>query len=315
MGAFDGLHLGHQALIAEARRRGEQVAVVTFDPHPASVIAPERAPQLLYGPVQRARVLESLDVEHLVLLPFDREMSTLSPDAFAHRFLVRGLRPVAMVVGRDFRFGAGRAGDTQQLRALLGAGSIELEVVDPVPLPPDAVPPGEAIPHKLGSTDVRRAIDAGAVDRAGAMLGRWHSVAGEVETGARRGRTIGFPTANLRYEHAYLPPLGVYATALSVWDRSSSDYATVWPAVTNVGRNPTFTDAGAPVTVETHVLDQDLGERLYGMQIEVSFIAHLRSEVKFSGPEALIEQIRRDVEAARAHLTPANLAKVLRPPQ
>ena len=313
MGAFDGLHLGHQALIDAARARGRQVAVVTFDPHPAQVIAPQRAPKLLYGPVQRARVLDSLGVEHLVLLPFDREMSSLPPDAFARRFLLDGLRPCAMAVGRDFRFGANRAGDVGQLRMLLARGGIALEVVDPVPMPTAAEPTSEAIPHKLGSTDVRKAIDAGAVDRAGLMLGRWHSVAGVVETGARRGRTIGFPTANLGYEHAYLPPLGVYATALSVWDPSSPDYGTVWPAVTNVGRNPTFTDAGAPVTVETHVLDRDLGDQLYGVEIEVSFIAHLRSEVKFSGPEALIEQIRRDVEAARAHLTPEALAKVLRP--
>ncbi len=307
MGAFDGLHRGHQALIDRARTRGDRVALVTFDPHPAQVIAPGRVPRLLYAPEQRERVAASLNISALVLLPFDVAMSKLSPAEFARRYLAQGLRPSAVVVGADFRFGAQRAGDAATLRMLLASEDIDVEVVQPVPLGSDA-------PGKLSSTDIRRALDAGDVRRAGALLGRCYALAGVVEHGAKRGRELGFPTANLGFGAGYPPPLGIYASAMTVWDPASPDYGRLWPSVTSVGRNPTFNDAGAPVTVETHAIDQQLEERLYGVRIEVALIERLRDEAKYEGPEALVAQMHRDVARAKTVLTPTALERVLVPP-
>jgi riboflavin kinase / FMN adenylyltransferase len=305
MGAFDGLHRGHQALIERARTLGDRVALVTFDPHPARVLAPERAPRLLQSTTQRERVAESLGVDVLALLPFDAVMAKLPPDAFVERYLTAGLRPHALVVGADFRFGAGRAGDTQQLRRLLAPCGIELAVIEPV-LGEDG--------SKLGSTEVRKAIDTGDMERAGAILGRWHAVHGPVVAGAKRGRTIGYPTANIDVGEGYVPPIGIYATVLSVWDPRSPDYGAVWPSVSSVGRNPTFAHQGAPVTVEAYVLDRDLGERLYGVEVELSFVARLRDEEKFDSVEALVARIDRDCEDARSHLGPDAIARTLAPP-
>ncbi|MEM6296171.1 MAG: bifunctional riboflavin kinase/FAD synthetase [Myxococcota bacterium] len=307
MGAFDGLHRGHQALLQRARTHAPHVALVTFDPHPTKIIAPDRQPKLIYAPAQRERVAAALDVSALVLLPFDEAMSKMSPEAFVQTCLIDGLRPRAMVVGADFRFGARRAGDAQALRALLAPADIAVDIVPPVPL-------GTGDDAKLSSTDIRRALDAGDVQAAGTLLGRWHALAGTIVHGAKRGRALGFPTANLGPSEGYAPPIGIYATALAVWDPASPDYGTVWPAVTNVGHNPTFTDGDAPVVVETYVLDQALGERLYGVDVEVSFVARLRGEIKFDGADALVDQMHRDAQQARDVLTPEVLARVLAPP-
>ncbi len=307
MGAFDGLHRGHQALLDRARTHAPRVALVTFDPHPTKIIAPDRQPKLIYAPIQRERVAEALDVSALVLLPFDEAMSKMSPEAFVQACLIDGLQPAAMVVGADFRFGARRAGDAEALRTLLAPAGIDVDIVAPVPL-------GVGENAKLSSTDIRRALDAGDVHTAGTLLGRWHALAGTVVHGAKRGRALGFPTANLGPSEGYAPPIGIYATALSVWDPGSPDYGTVWPAVTSVGRNPTFTDGDAPVVVETHVLDQALGERLYGVDVEVAFVSRLRGEVKFDGADALVEQMHRDAQQAREALTTAVLDRVLAPP-
>lgn len=313
MGAFDGLHRGHQALIERAAQRADRVALVTFDPHPMQVLAPERAPRLLHTPSLRERAAASLGVGHLVLLPFSEEMSQLQPEAFVDRYLTAGLRPVVVVVGRDFRFGAKRSGDPARLAELLAPARIDVDVVDPVA---DPTLQSASSSEKLSSTDIRTAIDSGAVDRAAELLGRYHSVHGVVAHGAKRGRTIGFPTANVEYEGGYLPPIGVYATFTTVWSPDSPDYGCSWPSVTNIGRNPTFTDGQAPVSVESHVLDQDLGERLYGVELDVAFVQRLRGEQKFEGPDALIAQIRRDADAARDRLSvPLDDGYVLLPPE
>lgn len=317
LGAFDGLHLGHQALIDRARSSATHVGLVTFDPHPQQVLAPERAPRLLQSPVQRRRVLEALGVEHLVLLPFDRDMAQMSAEHFARGVLLEGLRPAAVVVGEDFRFGRGREGDGERLAALLAPAGIDVWRVPAVPVPEGARDPGADPELKLGATAVRRAVETGHVERAGVMLGRWHAVAGTVVTGAKRGRTIGFPTANIHAPDAFLPAPGVYAGALVVWDEDAEhaepDSGTAWPAVANLGRTPTFEPGGMPLRLEAHVLDRDLGERLYGRQVELSFVARLRDEQRFDGPDALVAQIHRDVEAARIVLTPAALARVIVP--
>jgi riboflavin kinase/FMN adenylyltransferase len=183
-------------------------------------------------------------------------------------------------------------------------GEIPLHVVEPV---------SDGGDEKLGSSSIRAAIDRGDVEHAAEILGRWHAVNGPVVTGAKRGREIGFPTANIAVGDGYVPPLGIYATVLAVWDRASPDYGAVWPSVSSVGRNPTFGD-DAPVTVETYVLDRDLGERLYGVEVELSFVARLRDEMKFDSVDALVAKIRVDCEAARRKLGPKARARALTPP-
>lgn len=323
LGAFDGLHLGHQALLARARAAAPHVGLVTFDPHPQQVLAPERAPRLLQTAEQRRRVCAALGVEQLVLLPFDRQMAAMDAETFVREVLLEGLRPAAVVVGEDFRFGRGREGDGERLAALLAPAGVEVVRVPAVPVPAAALEPGDDPDAKLGTTSVRRAVQAGRVEQAGAMLGRWHAVAGTVVEGAKRGRMLGFPTANIHAPGGFLPAPGVYAAVLAVWSETGPHAGTVWPAVANLGTNPTFVagsagDVGSsdpmPLRLEAHALDVQLGEALYGLAVELSFVARLRDEQRFDGPAALVEQIRRDVEAARTHLGPRSLAFAITPP-
>lgn len=300
IGAFDGLHRGHQALLRRAAALAPRVALVTFEPHPAQVLAPGRAPPRLQTPGQRARVAAALGVDTLVVLPFTRELADTPPDAFALRLLRDGLRPAAVVVGPDFRFGAGRRGDPSVLHDLLTPAGIAVAVVDEVPDP--------SLPCKLGSSGVRRAVVEGDLPAAAAMLGRPYSVEGEVVSGARRGRTIGWPTANIAASNPLLPPGGVYAGALAVVSPGPL-HGELWPAVMNLGTNPTFTPGpDAPRTLEVHALGVDLGDALYGLTVEVAFAARLRDELRFASAAELTDQISRDVAAARPLLTEGWLA-------
>jgi riboflavin kinase/FMN adenylyltransferase len=302
IGAFDGLHRGHQALLARARALQPHLALVTFDPHPACILAPERAPVLLQSPGQRARVCAALGIETLVLLPFDRALADTSPEGFVQRLLIDGLRPAAVVVGADFRFGAGRRGGVRELAELLRPAGITLEVVEPVPVPWDS----SSAPSKLSSSEIRGTVAAGAVERAAAMLGRWYSVEGVVVRGAGRGRQIGVRTANVHAPTALLPRAGVYAGALGL---PADPTIKPWPAAISLGRNPTFVDdPNAPLVLEVHALGQDLGDSLYGRTVEVAFAARLRDEQRFARPEDLIAQIGRDLQAVASALDPAGLA-------
>ncbi len=314
LGAFDGLHLGHQALLTAARASARHVGLVTFDPHPLRVLAPERAPRLLHTAVQRRRVSAALGVDRLVLLPFDQQLAQMSAERFVQQILLEGLRPAAVVIGEDFRFGRGREGNGELLQRLLTPAGIEVRRVAPVPVPAAAREPGAEL-GKLSATTVRRAVRAGQVERAGAMLGRWHAVDGTVVEGAKRGRTIGFPTANIHAPDGFLPAPGVYAGVLAVWSEQGPCAGRAWAAVANLGRNPTFDHDGAPLRLEAHAIDERLGEQLYGLEVELSFVARLRDEQRFEGPAALVEQIRRDVEAARPHLSARALAYAVTPPQ
>lgn len=315
IGAFDGLHLGHQALLARAATLGSAVAMVSFDPHPLQVLAPARAPALLQTPVQRRRVAAHYGVAQIVLLPFDETMSTMSPQQFTNDVIAEGLRPTAVVVGRDFRFGHRRAGTPAVLAEQLP--SVKVAIVDPVQVPDGAAPVGtatdDAAVHKLGSTAVRKAVAAGEVTRVTAMLGRPYAIEGRVARGDQRGRTIGFPTANVQSDNAIIPPPGVYATVTTVWSEGSPDFGAVWPSVTNIGTSPTFTEQGAPVRVESHILGHDLGERLYDVHVEVSFVERLRAERRFDSADALVEQLTVDANAARNLVDAGALASVVAP--
>jgi len=307
LGAFDGMHLGHQALLARGRELCDRVALVTFDPHPARVLAPTRAPPLLQTPLQRQRACRALGVDTLVLLRFDQAMSALSPEAFVRRYMLEGLRPEVVVVGEDFRFGAGRSGSISDLGELLTPSGILVSVV------PDLFAPFDPT-TRLSSSVIRASLDAGDVDKASALLGRPHAVLGTVVRGARRGRKLGFPTANVDCPGAFLPKPGTYAAALSVWEKASRYFGRIWPAVANLGQRPTFAaDSDRPAVLEVHVLDVDLGDHLYGAEVEVSFVRRLRGELAFPGVEGLVAQIRADIDASRPYISKDNLVEIIRP--
>lgn len=291
IGNFDGVHLGHRAVVEAARGLAVTVAgrlgVVTFEPHPRELLTPASAPLRLTPFRAKAELLAGLGVELLVVLPFDRALARLSPEAFVAEVLVERIGARAVATGSDFRFGHGRAGDAAALARL--AGGLGLAVA--------TVPPVEVAGERCASTAIRDHLAAGRVDRAARLLGRPHAVAGVVRPGDRRGRTLGFPTANLEPLPArvQLPAPGVYA----VRARISGDPAGTWhPGVANLGRRPTFDGRG--LLLEVHLLDGE--HALYGRRLEVRFLERLREERRFAGPDELARQIVRDCAAARAVL-------------
>lgn len=290
IGNFDGVHLGHQALVrmavAEAAAvRGTPVAL-TFDPHPAQVLAPDRAPETLLRLEQRVELLGELGVEVVAVLRFDSAVASLAPDAFAGEVLAGQLGARCVVVGERFRFGQGRAGDVAMLERLgrrLGFAVRSLAPVEQGGLP-------------VSSSRVRDALRRGDVQAARALLGRPPFADGEVVKGDGRGRTLGVPTANLRIEGQRLPADGVYAGR--VLDPSGGPR---WGCVANLGLRPTF--GLGPHSVEAHLLD--FRGDLYGRRLRLEFLARLRGERRFEGRQSLLAQIVEDVAAARAFLEKA----------
>jgi riboflavin kinase/FMN adenylyltransferase len=288
VGNFDGVHRGHQALVAavleEARARGGTSVVLTFEPHPARVLSPDRAPTALMTLGQRAEALEGLGVERLAVLPFTHEVAQEDARAFAETVLAGTLGARTVVVGEGFRFGRGRQGDLAALQAMGSDLGFAVRGVGPVL--------HEGAP--VSSTRIRVALGRGSVEASAEMLGRPFFVDGVVTRGAGRGRLLGIPTANLDVENETLPGAGVYACRARVAGVER-------PAVTNVGRRPTF--GGGQTTVEAHLLDFD-GD-LYGASVRLFFVGRLREERPFPGASALVEQIRRDIEEARRTLEKA----------
>lgn len=290
VGNFDGVHLGHQALVAEAVK-GAQVSggvsvVLTFDPHPSRVLSPDRAPDALMTADQKEERLTRLGVDRLALLPFTVELSRKTPEEFARDVLQQALGSRRVVVGTNFRFGQGRAGDVALLRRLGGGLGFDVVAVEPVW--------HEGAP--ISSTRIREALARGAVAAARELLGRPFFVDGDVVRGAGRGRTLGIPTANLALRNEALPRPGVYAADCHVLPAGEPR-----AAVVNVGRRPTF--GGGETTLEAHLLD--FAGDLYGSALRVGFRERLRDERRFEGPEALVKQIREDIEAARRILAAA----------
>jgi riboflavin kinase/FMN adenylyltransferase len=282
IGAFDGVHRGHQALIRmvvdRARATGCLAALVTFHPHPAAVLAPQRALRYLTTPGAKIALLEKLGVDLVVLLPFDRQVASTPARDFVHA-VARHLRLRELWIGADFALGRNREGDAAHLRELGRELGFELHLIEPV----DG---GEGI---ISSSRIRALLREGRVEQVARMLGRYPSLSGEVVAGAKRGQRLGFPTANLevRPERA-VPADGVYAAfALLGADRL--------PAVANVGLRPSF-DNGQR-TVEVHIFDFD--QDIYGCDLVVEFVARLRDERRFEDIAALVRQIERDGEAAR----------------
>ncbi|MFZ5618085.1 MAG: bifunctional riboflavin kinase/FAD synthetase [Pseudomonadota bacterium] len=284
IGNFDGVHRGHRILIGKtvetARAHGSRAGAVVFDPHPRRYFRPDDPPFLITTATARHRLLLEAGAEIVLTLVFDRALASLTPDAFVRDVLKGRLNLAGVVVGGDFRFGAGRAGDAAGLSALCSEQGLSAVVIEPV------AQSGHS--DKIGSTAIREAILSGAVDRAADMLGRLWSVAGRVETGRKLGRTLGFPTANLTLGELIEPRRGVYAVRTRLIGR-------VLDGVANFGRRPTV---GAPAPLlEVHLFDFE-GD-LYDREIEVSFVRFIRDEMKFDGLEALKAQIALDCEAAK----------------
>lgn len=295
VGVFDGLHRGHQALIARAvaRAAGGRCVAVSFDPHPDLVLAKEFLARAPLTPIpEKQERLAALGAE-LHVLPFTRELAALSPEAFVDEHLVRPLRPSWLVVGEDFALGRGRAGDVARLRAIGRERAFEVEAV---PLLSDGGEP-------ITSTRIRELLAAGRVAEAGSLLGRRYTLAGHVVRGDGIGRKLGWPTANLRlHEEKCLPSLGIYA----VWARIAGEDR--WrPGAMSIGVRPTF--GGQAVTLEVHLMDWE-GD-LYGRELEVQFVDWLRPELSFDGVEALVAAIAADVALARQRLEAAPPAEDL----
>jgi riboflavin kinase/FMN adenylyltransferase len=289
IGAYDGVHLGHRALLAElsdrARARGLVSAVVTFDRHPATVVRPESAPPLLTDLDQKLELLASCGVDRTVVVPFDRSRADETAEDFVGEILVGALGSRLVVVGEDFHFGHGRKGNVALLREL---GAVEGFEVDGVALTGQGEP--------VSSTRIRRLVAEGDVAGAAALLGREHQVRGQVVHGDGRGAAeLGIPTANVAVPaEIALPGLGIYAGRYERPDGRQH------PAAISVGRRPTFYDDAPAPLVEAYLIDFD-GD-LYGERARVTFVARLREERRFDSVEALVTQIHRDVDDARAAL-------------
>jgi riboflavin kinase/FMN adenylyltransferase len=285
LGVFDGVHMGHQAVIGAAidaaQNRGGSCVVVTFDPHPIRFLSPERAPrQLLASLDHKARILERMGVDAMLALSFDEALAALSAEQFLTMLCQEG-RMASISVGEDWRFGKGRSGDVAFLRAKAAEWNFSLHALAPV------MHEGE----RISSTRIRQAIRDGALAHVRAMLGRSYGVEGEVILGQQLGRTIGFPTANLALHEELLPPDGVWIVRAQASDQS-------WSGVANLGLRPTVD--GSNRVFEVHLFDTDAD--FYGKTLEVTFLHHLRSEQKFPSLDALKKQIASDVESARRWL-------------
>jgi riboflavin kinase / FMN adenylyltransferase len=290
IGEFDGVHLGHQRIVARAaevgRERGLPVVVITFDPHPDEVIRPGSHPPFLCSARRRAELLASLGVEAVIVLPFTLEFSRLDPDEFVRTVLVERLHAAVVVEGEDFRFGHKAAGDVQLL-AKLGE-KYEFSAEDMPLLVADGA--------TISSTSIRKMLEAGDVAAAAKALGRPHRVEGVVVRGHQRGRALGFPTANLEMPpHTAIPADGVYAGWLASLDADGRD-AERWPAAISIGTNPTFGEGKR--TVEAYALDRDDLD-LYGVHAAIDFTTRLRGTLRFNSVAELVGQMRRDVGQAR----------------
>ncbi|AAZ97809.1 riboflavin kinase [Thiobacillus denitrificans ATCC 25259] len=288
IGNFDGLHLGHQAMLARlqavARARGLSSCVLSFEPHPREFFAPEQAPARLSSLREKAECLQRLGVDRFHVFRFDRPFSSLSAEAFIEQVLGHTLQARYVLVGDDFRYGAKRAGDfalLQQAGAHLGFDAEHLPTV-------------EIAGERASSTAVRQALAAGELHHAGCLLGRPYSISGRVVHGDKLGRAIGFPTANIQLRHNRPPLMGIYAVELCGLNGAPLQ------GVASLGRRPTVKGADAVPVLEVHLFDFDAD--IYGRRVRVDFLHKLRDEERYPDLDSLVAQIRRDVEDARQFL-------------
>ncbi|MCD6334850.1 MAG: bifunctional riboflavin kinase/FAD synthetase [Candidatus Latescibacteria bacterium] len=288
VGTYDGVHLGHQEILREVRRktkvRNGTSVVLTFEPHPQTVVAPESAPFLLTTKTERIAILEKKGIDETLFLPFDAEMARLDAGEFVRKILVDGIGAEAVVLGTNHAFGRGRSGNVRSLKRFGEQFGFEVDAV------PSLIVDGAPV----SSTRIRRLIREGRVAEAARLLGRPYSMTGKVIRGDGRGRGLGFPTANLSIDHPrkLLPADGVYA----MW--AEMDGAR-FPAVMNIGVRPSFRAGRA---IEVHLLD--FKDTVYGATVSGKLVEKIREEKQFDHPEALSEQIAQDIARARALLHP-----------
>lgn len=286
MGNFDGLHLGHQSVIDLARRPGAPLGIVTFEPHPRQVFAPDAPPFRLMNAEARANRLAKIGVDQLYQLPFDRALAGLTPEAFARDVLADGLGISHVVVGSDFCFGKGRAGTAADLRTLGATLGFDVTIAPLVAI----------AGIEVSSTAIRQALTDGRPRDAAAMLGHWHRIEGEVIHGEKRGRELGYPTANMSVDGLHLPRFGVYAVKVDIL---TGPQAGSHMGAASLGVRPMFGE-NRP-NLETFLFD--FKGDLYGQHLSIAFVDFLRPELKFDGLEALITQMDADCTRARAILS------------
>lgn len=284
IGVFDGVHLGHQAVIStsarHAREAGGTPVVVTFDPHPAKVLRPNDAPHLLTATQHKIALIRDLGVAHLLVLHFDRQFAATTPEEFV-RQLVTNSRPLREIcVGHEWSFGKGRAGNLALLKQLGTTHDFDVVGVQAVSVNEEVV----------SSTAIRRALADGDLTKATQMLGREYTILGTVQAGEGLGRKLGFPTANLSAHSEQFPPNGVYAAEARL-------SGALYRGVANLGFRPTVSAGKPERLLELHLFD--LNNDIYGEEIEVRFLRYLRPEQKFENVDALAAQISRDVAQAR----------------
>ncbi len=288
IGSFDGIHLGHQEILRQLTRgahaAGSPAVVLTFYPHPAVVLGKRKRAFYLTTPEEQAELLEALSVDLLITHPFDQDVASLSAQQFLNN-LMDHLGLSQLWVGHDFAMGHNREGDVPALKRLGELHSFQVQVISPVTLE------GEVV----SSSRIRALLAEGSLAQANRLLGRPYRLSGTVVQGQGRGRTLGIPTANLAVsDERALLQTGVYVCRVRVLDRWHG-------AVTNIGVRPTFGAEDETLTVETHLLDYD--KDLYGQRLSLEFVERLRGEKRFSGPQALVEQIHADIAQARQRLS------------
>jgi len=290
LGNFDGIHRGHQALIggvvAEARTLGLVSVVLTFEPHPLKVLAPERAPKMLLTHKDKMQLLQALGVDVVVIQNFDLSFAKLSAAEFVKTILVDRLKARKIWVGKDLRFGQGRKGSVADLERWGSELGFAVATVEPI------LVNGE----RVSSSSIRELVSDGQVDRVESMLGRYHFLSGRVVGGHQRGRELGFPTANISTHAEVLPLDGIYATLFQLRERRLL-------SVSSIGVNPTF--GAGPRTVESFILN--FSEDIYGEAVKLSFVKRIRAEQKFNSVDGLTAQIHRDVDNAKAVFAEVNL--------
>jgi riboflavin kinase/FMN adenylyltransferase len=287
IGNFDGMHIGHQTIIRGVVERGRETrrpsTVITFHPHPLSIVAPDRVPKQILTLGQKEELIAELGVDALLIVPFTYEFSRWTADRFIEEFLVRALQVVDVRIGRDFCFGAGREGDLARLAAAGRRHGFAVDGVDDV----------RVRGARVSSSLVRDAISKGAMSVANAALGRTYFIDGRVATGRRLGRKIGFPTVNVDPANELFPGGGVYVTTSRL-----ESFQRCFESVTNIGVRPTLYENYA-ITIESHILDFD--SNVYGDTVRVYFHRLLRREQQFRSALELTKQIRADIERTRRY--------------
>ena len=284
IGVFDGVHLGHQAVICTSAEHARAVSgtpvVLTFDPHPEKILRPDKAPHLLTATPHKIALIRKLGVRHLLIISFDKHFAAIEPDDFVEQ-LVQHSRPLREIcVGHEWSFGRNRRGNLQLLKNL--GAQFDFNVV--------GIPPVTVHGEVVSSTTIRRAVEAGDLQKAANMLGRDYTILGTVVHGDDLGKKIGFPTANLSAHSEQFPPNGVYVAEAKL-------EGFVYPGVVNLGYRPTMSSGKLDRILEVYLLNFD--RDIYGKDLELRFVRYLRPEKKFENVEALVRQIECDVQQAR----------------